>query len=237
VFERLSDKCFSAVIFDLDGTLVGVDNIKKHADDVLKRALLDLGIRRTSFKDRYEFFFCGVGFLSLLEKWGITSKEGKRSFLNSLSREEYAEKKKLIEQGSVRLYKDAAILRFLKGKVKLGLVTNSSSKATSLELRYFKIGHYFDSIVSLGDFSNHLPPKPDPDGILHCLRTLNEPPSESIVVGDNLTDVIAGERSGAHTAIIQRGKQKIQTGKRGATPRIDFKLRSLKELERIIRSE
>jgi HAD superfamily hydrolase (TIGR01549 family) len=231
----LSERRFSAVVFDLDGTLVGVDNIKKHADDVLKRALQDLGVGRTSFKDRYNFFFCGAGFVSLLEKWGIISDEGKRSFLEALGREEYAEKKKLMEQGLAWLYKDAAILEFLKGKVKLGLVTNSSSKATLLELRYFKIGHYFDCIVSLGDFSNHLAPKPNPDGIIYCLKTLNQPPSKSIVAGDNLTDVAAGERSGAQTAIILRGKQKLQIRKGGAVPRIDFKLRSLRQLEQIVR--
>ena len=235
VLERLSEKSFSAVIFDLDGTLVGVDNIKKHADDVLKRTLSDLDVGRTSFKDRYDFFFCGAGFLALLEKWGITSEESKRSFLNTLSREEYAEKKKLMEQGSAWLYRDAAILEFLKGKVKLGLVTNSSSKATSLELEYFKIGHYFDCIISLGDFNNNLLPKPNPAGIIHCLKTLNELPSKSIVVGDNFTDVVAGEKSGAHTAIIVRGKQKLHARKGESMPRIDFRLRSLKQLEQIVR--
>jgi HAD superfamily hydrolase (TIGR01549 family) len=234
VFEHLTEKTFSAVIFDLDGTLVGVDNIRKHADDVLKRALSDLGVERTSIRDRYRFFFCGVGFLALLEKWGITNEEGRKSFLDALSEEEYAEKKKLMEHGSAWLYKDAEVLRFLKGRLKVGLVTNSSSRATSLELGYFKIGHYFDCIVSLGDFGNHLAPKPDPDGIIYCLQMLNEPPSKSIVVGDNLTDVAAGEKSGAYTAIILRGKQKLQTRKGKTTPRIDFKLRSLRELEQII---
>jgi HAD superfamily hydrolase (TIGR01549 family) len=228
-------KSVSAIIFDLDGTLVGVDNIKKHADDVLKRALSYFGVEGTSLEDRYEFFFSGEGFQSLLSKWGITGDLGIRSFLKALAREEYAEKKRLLKQGMAWLYKDTAILEFLKGKVKLGLVTNSSSKATSLELDYFKIRRYFDCIVSLGDFNSSLPPKPHPGGIVYCLKTLNEHPSTSIVVGDNSTDVVAGERGGAHTAIILRGRQKLRTHNQGSMPRIDYNLRSLKQLEQIVK--
>lgn len=222
--RKLSGTQFSVAIFDLDGTLVGVRDIKKHADDVLKRALSRVGVGRTTFKDRYEFFFCGAEYVNLLEQWGITSEKQRRSFVEALSAEEYAEKKRLMERGSARLYKDAEILSFLKGKVKLGLVTNASSQATSLEVKYLGIEQCFDCIVSLGDFANHLPPKPDPSGISYCLKTLNEPPSKAIVIGDNLTDVIAGERSGAKTAIILRGRERLPKQKGQAQPRIDFTL-------------
>jgi HAD superfamily hydrolase (TIGR01549 family) len=231
----LIEKSLSAVIFDLDGTLVGVNNIRKHADDVLKQALSDLGVSRTRFSDRYNFFFCGAGFLGLLDKWGITSNEQKRSFLDALARQEYAKKSRLIEQGSAWLYKDAAVLESLKGKVKLGLVTNSSLKATSFELQYFKIKQYFDCVVSLGDFfDDHLLPKPDPAGIIRCLERLGTPPSKSIVVGDNFTDLVAGEKSGTRTAIILRGRQRLLTKKGESTPRIDFKLKSLEQLKEIV---
>nr|MDO8099594.1 HAD-IA family hydrolase [Candidatus Njordarchaeota archaeon] len=233
----MGDKGFSAVIFDLDGTLIEVENIKKVGDDILKRTLSQLGVKRTSFKDRYEFWFSGGEFLHLLDKWGVSSKKEKRLFLEALSRNEYDEKKRLIECGRVRLYNDADILGKLHEKVKLGLVSNSSSKTVSLELDSFKIRKHFDSILALGDFTNNLGPKPDPDGILQCLQELNELPSRSIVVGDNLTDILAGEKSGTHTALVLREEQGKIAERREMKPiKADFELKSLRELIIIVRS-
>jgi HAD superfamily hydrolase (TIGR01549 family) len=232
---KLKENKFKAIVFDLDGTLVEIDNIKKHADEVLRRTLYQFGVKRISFADRYEFYFCGIRFIDLLQKWGITTEKQRKLFLETLSGEEYVEKKTLIEQGSARLYGDASILDALKGRVKLGLVTNSSAEATSLELNSFRIKQYFDSIVSLGDFTDNLAPKPGPDGIIRCLKCLNEPPARTIVVGDNLTDMEAGEKSGASTALVLRGRQSTRLKKGIDNPRIDFKLKTLEELKAIIR--
>jgi len=230
----VGDKGFSSVIFDLDGTLIEVGDIKKIGDEILRTTLSEFGVKRTSFKDRYEFWFSGGGFLRLLEKWGIR-REKKRSFLEALSDNEYDEKKRLIECGKVRLYEDADVLEKLHEKLKLGLVSNSSPKTVSLELDSFKIRKHFDSILALGDFANELRPKPDPDGILRCLQDLNEHPSKSIVVGDNLTDVLAGVKSGTRTALVVREEQEGSAEKRKATPvKIDFKLKTLRELVAIV---
>jgi phosphoglycolate phosphatase len=233
---QVLDKGFSAVIFDLDGTLIEVEDIKKVGDEILKKTLSQLGVKRTNFKDRYEFWFSGGEFLRLLGKWGFNSQKEKRLFLEALSRNEYEEKKRLIECGRVRLYKDADILGKLHEKVKLGLVSNSSSKTVSLELDSFNIRKHFDSILGLGDFTNNLRPKPDPDGILQCLGELNALPSRSIVVGDNATDVLAGEKSGTRTALVLREEQRGLAERRNMKPvKADFNLKTLRELTTIAR--
>jgi HAD superfamily hydrolase (TIGR01549 family) len=108
-------------------------------------------------------------------------------------------KRRLIELGQVRLYEDVDVLNKLQEDMKLGLVSNSSHKTVTLELERFNLKKYFKSVIALGDFTYNLKPKPDPDGILQCLEDLQEAPSSSVVVGDNLTDIIAGKRSRAHT--------------------------------------
>jgi HAD superfamily hydrolase (TIGR01509 family) len=228
-------KNYDAIIFDLDGTLIEVDDIKKHGDEILKKTLTDFDLKRTRFEDRYRFWFSGGGFLHLLEKWGIELESEKRLFLETLSQNEYEVKRRLIESGEVRLYADSDILNKLRGDLKLGLVSNSSRKTVSLELDHFNLKKYFNSTIALGDFTNNLRPKPDPDGILQCLKEMREAPSNSIVVGDNLTDIIAGNKSQAHTALLIREKRNAQGRNEESThARIDFKLRSLRELENII---
>jgi HAD superfamily hydrolase (TIGR01509 family) len=229
------DKRFSAIIFDLDGTLIEVDDIKKRGDEILRMALIEWGVKRTRFKDRYEFWFSGGGFLRLLKKWGIKSESDKRLFLDVLSRNEYDVKRRLIECGAVRAYNDTDILGRLRGRLKLGLVSNSSLKTVSLELDHFDLRKYFDSIIALGDFTNNLKPKPDPDGILQCMKELRESPANTLVVGDNLTDVIAGNRSQAQTALAIRGKHKVPVlGGTDTHARVDFYLKTLRELEKVI---
>jgi len=231
----MGHKSYAAIIFDLDGTLVEDKNIKKHGDEILRMTLIQFNVKKTRSEDRIGFWFSGGGFLKLLEKWGIESESERKSFLQILSQNEYNIKKRLIESGEVRPYEDTDILNRLQGTLKLGLVTNSSNKTVSLQLDRFNLRRYFDSIIALGDFANNLRPKPDPDGIIQCLKEMDVESSKSIVVGDNLTDVIAGKRTNADTALLIRGKRNpkgmkkelIHTG-------IDFKLRSLRELENYI---
>jgi HAD superfamily hydrolase (TIGR01509 family) len=232
----MGHKKYTAIIFDLDGTLLEVEDIKKHGDEIIKKTLTDFNIKRTRSEDRIRFWFSGGGFLNLLEKWGIESESEKRSFLDTLNQNEYNVKKRLIESGEVRAYEDSKILNALRGDLKLGLVTNSSSKTVSFELNRFNLRKCFSSTIALGDFANNLRPKPDPDGILQCLKEMGEAPSESLVVGDSLTDIIAGNRSQTSTALLIREKKSEKRRKEEPVQtRIDFRLRSLMELENIIR--
>jgi HAD superfamily hydrolase (TIGR01509 family) len=235
VRNGMEDKRFSAIIFDLDGTLIEVDDIKRRGDEILRMTLSECGVKGTRFKDRYEFWFSGGEFLRLLEKWGIKNESEKRSFLDVLSRNEYKVKKGLIERSAVRTYDDTDILSRLQGRLKLGLVSNSSMKTVSLELDHFDLRKYFDTIIALGDFTNNMKPKPDPDGILQCMKELRESPANTLVVGDNLTDVIAGNRSHAQTALTTRGKHRVPLPRgTGINAKADFYLRTLRELEKII---
>jgi HAD superfamily hydrolase (TIGR01509 family) len=235
VCSSMRDRRFTAIIFDLDGTLIEVDDVKRRGDEILKMTLSERGVKRTRFKDRYEFWFSGGRFLRLLKKWGIESESEKRLFLDALSRNEYDVKRGLIESGEVRTYDDTDTLGRLQGRLKLGLVSNSSLKTVTLELDHFNLGKYFDSVIALGDFTNNLKPKPDPDGILQCMKELRESPANTLVVGDNPTDVIAGNRSQAQTALVTRGKHRVPVlGRIGTHAKVDFYVRTLSELEKMI---
>ncbi len=86
-------------------------------------------------------------------------------------------------------------------KLKLGLVTDSGRYALRpLEDR--SLAHYFESIVTRDD---GLPRKPQPDGILECLRTMDIDPGNAIIVGDSLLDIRAGRAAGTLTVGVLTG--------------------------------
>jgi phosphoglycolate phosphatase/pyrophosphatase PpaX len=84
--------------------------------------------------------------------------------------------------------------------VKLALFTGAGKETAEYCLEKEGILHYFDDLVT-GDVVTN--PKPDPEGIFKAMRTLNTQPSETLVVGDSGSDVLAGQRAGA-TSVLAR---------------------------------
>jgi len=82
------------------------------------------------------------------------------------------------------------ILDYLKGKVKIGIVTNRTKTKI---LDYHKINDFFEVIITALDVKE---PKPSPEGIKKALNKLKVKPIEAIFVGDAETDVQAGNSAG-----------------------------------------
>ena len=81
---------------------------------------------------------------------------------------------------------------------KIGVVTNSPRAAVMPVLLRWKIKHLVDTVVTIEDVSHG---KPDPQMIHHALNALNVSPSEAFIMGDSLSDVVAGKRAGINTTI------------------------------------
>lgn len=89
------------------------------------------------------------------------------------------------------------VLRDLKGRYKLAVVTNTSTsreRDIRMALRGISIEHYFDAVVTSVDVGHE---KPDQEIFCETLRRLRVRPEESIMVGNRIkTDVLGANKLG-----------------------------------------
>ena len=107
-----------------------------------------------------------------------------------------------------RLYPDvAATLRSLtESGARLGICTNKQQTATFAVLEGFNIAKYFDVIVG-GDVVSFR--KPDPRHLLAALEQLRASPDESVMIGDNENDYAAGRGIGAAVILMRYGYLRV----------------------------
>jgi pyrophosphatase PpaX len=80
---------------------------------------------------------------------------------------------------------------------KLGIVTTKIRDVVLRGLSLSKLDEFFEVIVALDDVARA---KPDPEPVFKALHILGSEPQESIMVGDNHHDVLAGKNAGTKTA-------------------------------------
>jgi pyrophosphatase PpaX len=89
-------------------------------------------------------------------------------------------------------------MEILKDKgFKLGIVTTKLLDTVQKGLKLTKLDPYFDTIVALDHVSKA---KPDPESIFLALDQLNSAKEQTIMVGDNYHDILAGKNAGTRTA-------------------------------------
>lgn len=120
-------------------------------------------------------------------------------------------------------------LDFLSGAgYKLGCITNKAAAFTEPLLKDLGVYDYFEIVVS-GDT---LPvKKPDPAPLLHAARFFNVPASQSLMVGDSISDVKAARNAGFQVVCVSYGYNH-GVDIREAQP--DAVIDSLAELARIL---
>ena len=80
---------------------------------------------------------------------------------------------------------------------KLAVVTTKRLDVTLKGLRLMNLEKYFEVIVA---YEHVTKTKPDPEPIFNALEQLNSTPSETMMVGDNYHDILAGKNAGTQTA-------------------------------------
>ncbi|MFF2446899.1 pyrophosphatase PpaX [Neobacillus sp. NPDC058068] len=85
---------------------------------------------------------------------------------------------------------------FEKG-YKLGIVTTKRHDMALKGLRLMNLDRYFEVIVAVDHVTKV---KPDPEPLLNALEQLKSTPEESLMVGDNYHDILAGKNAGTLTA-------------------------------------
>lgn len=178
---------FSAVLFDLDGTLANtLGDLADSVNYVLKQK--GFPIHNT---ECYKYF-AGDGILKMIER-ALPNEyasspivfELKDMFMDYYSKN--YNNKTVAYDGIIEL---VDILK--KNGIKIGVVTNKAQEMAEKVLKKL-FGNAFDYILGLRE---GIPAKPDPTGIFMAMKELNVNPLECAFVGDSGMDVAAGVNAG-----------------------------------------
>ena len=127
--------------------------------------------------------------------------------------------------------KDDAIdvLKQLKGKYRLGILSNGDSTIQHGKIDHVQISDFFDEIVVTGDVGIH---KPDKRIFEYALNKLDVKAEEAIMVGDvYASDILGAINAGMKTAWILEDSERPNDSYDG------YRIRKLSELLDILRKE
>lgn len=187
---------FSAVVFDLDGTLVDsapdLCGVVNHMLAEHDRPLLSLNDIRK---------MVGDGAAKLIER-GFSATGGLPAPLPELT-------KRFLEVYETRLAQETRpfpgvvdTLEHLKAAgLRLGVCTNKPTGLTKQLLDALDLARFFGSVVG-GDVPAR---KPDPRHVHMVLDALGARPDSSLMVGDSANDVAAGRGAGLKVFVVPFG--------------------------------
>lgn len=187
---------YKGIIFDLDGTLVDTDRECIHY--MARSAFRDLGVNVTEeeidkwWPDyRREEFIRGKG-IDVESFWHAYRKY-----------DNYDLRKK-----HLRPYKDAEIIPELKGKgYKLGILTGAPIHMLVLSTELFGREN-FDCFIR-SQTTSGIEPKPNPEGLLKCMKATNTNKSETIYVDNGDEGILAARAAGVFDVLIDRGEHDL----------------------------
>ncbi|RWX73057.1 MAG: hypothetical protein Metus_1031 [Candidatus Methanosuratincola subterraneus] len=222
----------SAVLFDLDGTLV--DCIVP-MEQILIRVLENLGVKAAEAKKKYV-----VENLRRILLQGNSPFDGFR-LLWRLGRYLGMPPHKRVTMiiFAYRSLKAAfldsplfpqakQVLNHLRDRgIAMGIVTTRSAKEAQYVLKRHSIDGYFRIVVSRDLVKRG---KPHPDPIIFALRKMGYRPDQAVMVGDMPTDIEAGKAAGAKTIALAIGIFNDALRESGA----DLLATSLGEVPRLI---
>jgi HAD superfamily hydrolase (TIGR01549 family) len=180
----------SAVIFDLDGTLVTFSLDVKACRTEIINYLAEQEIPRELFSLKET----GFDMLIKAEKHLKTKPTTKTTFPN-IKRKVHSivEKHELMSAKVTKIFPGIPeTLKSLKDmNLKLALCTISGKKATKFILERFNLEHFFDVVITRDQVSEV---KPHPEHLEAVLDALNVLPQNSLLVGDSVKDVVCASR-------------------------------------------
>ncbi len=180
------DKKITTLLFDLDGTLIDTNEL------IIASFLHTLEhYYPNQYKREDVYAFIGP---SLLETFSGLDRERAEEMI-----EHYREHNHLHHDLLVQEYEGVyeTLLALKERGYKLGIVTTKMSKAVERGLIKGRLDSLFDVVVTLDDVKK---PKPDPEPIELALKLIGSSADETIMVGDNSHDILAGKNAGTKTA-------------------------------------
>lgn len=179
-------KKITTLLFDLDGTLIDTNELIIAS---FLHTLEHYYPNQYTREDVYEF----IG-PSLRETFSRLDLERAEEMI-----EHYRAHNHLHHDSLVREYEGVfdTIQELKERNYKVGIVTTKMRKAVEPGLVKGRLEQFFDVIVTYDDVKNT---KPDPEPIELALKLIGSSAEETIMVGDNSHDILAGKNAGTKTA-------------------------------------
>lgn len=207
---------YKAIIFDLDGTLV--HSKPEHRYILVGKVLDEFNLEHN--KTEIDEFWFGSNRNEIIER---NFKIPYLDFWNSYRKHDKTELRKKFTEP----YSDVDFIKELKNKnYKLGIVTGAPPGIADVEIKILGKEH-FDSIVVANNLVG-IRPKPNPQGLIECLKELNLRHHEAIFIGNGDEDLEAAKNMTMESVLIDRGEHNL------CKLKPTYKIKSLYELERII---
>jgi putative hydrolase of the HAD superfamily len=208
---RLHEGRVKAVLFDLGGTLVNIDNSKD--PHVMKRMLEDCGVNRSLEDVSKEWVrsWEGLNFRKMTRLLDEFWVQQNLRVLRKLRVESKAEELARFiashwwEYAKVSLYPDAEEMlpRLKEMGLKVGLVTNGLQSDVDQILPKVGLQGFFDVVVVVDTLRKM---KPDAEVFRYALERMQTKPPEAIFVGDEIeTDYRGAQKCGLTAFLIDRG--------------------------------
>jgi HAD superfamily hydrolase (TIGR01549 family) len=214
-----------AMLFDMDGTLIDSRQaIYRQLKDFAETHFLPQPTYQQVMEHVHQTNLKGL----LYKLWPAQFKDSR--FAENIAKE--------IETSYTNFYMprygkviDGAIeflITLKKSEHRIGIVTNASQLMMNQFLKGFNLNNIVNIAISADDIKK---PKPNSEGILKALSSINVEASEALFIGDSTSDIIAGKTAGLLTVGVLSG---IATRKELKTAGADYITTSVSCLRSII---
>lgn len=201
------------IVFDLDGTLV---NTAKVLAEAWTKAFLAENIN-VDFNEIYKNTR-GISSKEIIRKYRDNSNKEDMERIKNKRREDFLS---IIKVGSSILYPETAeVLSKLRAMgVKTAIGTGMSMDLLPSVIKMTGLNESVDAVVSSDDVDKG---KPFPDIFLEAFKRIGVIPTEGMVVGDSINDIVPGKKIGSVTVFISREHEKLEMS--------DININNLKEI-------
>lgn len=190
---------YSAVVFDLDGTLA---DTAADIREAIVRALADEGLPPVDVKSVRLMIGGGPRLLAerVLHRLNVATDS---DLVERLTRSFHSE---YLKQGS-RLSSlfpgvESTLKNLHAAGIRVGLCSNKPDDLCRMLVRNFSLVEYFDEIVGSG---GNLPRKPNPAPLLRVIERLGVARDDALYVGDSETDVVTARNAGVDVMLVRHG--------------------------------
>lgn len=182
------------IVFDLDGTLV---DSKVDLANSVNHALLAYGLPALPFPRIFSYI--GDGATMLIRR--AAGEDGNGMVPGILDRFLSHYGRHLLDT-TLPYPGVSESLAEWKNAYGMAVLTNKPLEMTRTILSGLALDRFFRDVVGGDSFGSK---KPDPEGLLHLMRSRGVSPAETLMVGDSRNDVLAGKRAGAGTCGVTYG--------------------------------
>lgn len=192
IFLKGNNLMLRLVIFDFDGVIIDSEPLMKFAFEESYKQVVGGGLAPI------ENFFkhMGESLPRIMDKLGL-SRNLVKPYRDICSNN--VEKIKMFP-GTRKMLNTLASLN-----LKIVLLTGKDYERTQEILKYFHIFKYFRMVITPDSLWNS---KPDPEGIVYILDSMDCKTDEAVMIGDSLNDIICARRAGVHAIGVSWGSCK-----------------------------